>query len=482
MLRRLKAIELTTGCVLFTTSPFALRLWVCRDTGYLWLIPLISGGNPTDWFYVMGATFQQIADPRIRAAARCTALLALSALVAGGASASFIPLGVVDGLKVNGSSADGAYIVGQYLDVNGDKIAMRWDIKGSDPLEDLGELPTGKIESEAHAASGDGSVVVGTSKVEDPNDPSKDVKEAFVWEDGVITGLGFLEDPTIKFESVATAVSDDGLVVAGRSKVTDPNDPTKSVKEAFIWEDGVMTGLGFLAEDGLDYESEALGISGDGLVVVGKAKNTDPNDPSKSVKEACSWQGGLMTELGFLQDDTDKVESEATAASYDGTTVVGTSKVDDPNDPNKSVKQAFIWEDGVMTGLGFLGDASVGFESKATGVSADGSVVVGQSKTAAGKEAFVWTAASGEMRSLREIIEEDLGIDLTGWTLNKPPVMSADGETMIALAKNPDGDVEAFVTYVPEPAGGIYAGIALLVWLGRRRSARDGRSRGGSDS
>jgi len=43
---------------------------------------------------------------------------------------------------------------------------------------------------------------------------------------------------------------------------------------------------------------------------------------------------------------------------------------------------------------------------------------------------------------------------------------------MIALATNPDGDIEAFVTYVPEPVGGIYAGIALLAWLDRRRSAR----------
>jgi hypothetical protein len=76
------------------------------------------------------------------------------------------------------------------------------------------------------------------------------------------------------------------------------------------------------------------------------------------------------------------------------------------------------------------------------------------------------------MRSLRDVLEEDLGIDLTGWTLNKPPVISSDGETMIALATNPDGDVEAFVSYVPEPTGGIYAGIALLVWLDRRRSAR----------
>ncbi len=380
--------------------------------------------------------------------------------------------GVVDGLKIKGISADGSDLVGQYLDVNDDKIAMRWDITGSDPLEDLGELPTGKIESTANAASGDGSVVVGDSKIEDPNDPTKDVKEAFLWEGGVMTGLGFLEDPTVKFESVATAVSDDGLVVAGRSKVTDPNDATKGVKDAFIWEAGVMTGLGFLADDGNDYESEAFGISGDGTVVVGKAKNTDPNDATKSVKEAFIWESGVMTGLGFLQDDTAKVESEARAASYDGSTVVGNSKVDDPNDPTKSVKQAFIWQDGVMTGLGFLADATGPFESKATGVSADGSVIVGDSKVAGGKEAFVWIAESNEMRSLREIIEEDLGIDLTGWTLNKPPVMSADGETMIALATNPDGDVEAFVAYVPEPTGGVYAGIALLVWLDRRRSTR----------
>ena len=73
-------------------------------------------------------------------------------------------------------------------------------------------------------------MVVGDSKVEDPNDPSKDVKEAFLWEGGVMTGLGFLEDPTVKFESVATAVSDDGLVVAGQSKVTDPNNAGKGVK------------------------------------------------------------------------------------------------------------------------------------------------------------------------------------------------------------------------------------------------------------
>jgi hypothetical protein len=87
-------------------------------------------------------------------------------------------------------------------------------------------------------------------------------------------------------------------------------------------------------------------------------------------------------------------------------------------------------------------------------------------------EAFVWTAESNLMRSLRDVLEEDLLLDLTGWAFDKPPVISSDGTTVIALATNPDGDVEAFVSYVPEPTGGVYPGIALLVWLDRRRSAK----------
>jgi len=237
-----------------------------------------------------------------------------------------------------------------------------------------------------------------------------------------------------------------------------------------------MTGLGFLAEDGIDYHSEALAISGDGLVVVGLASNTDPSDPTQSVDEAFRWQGGAMTGLGFLQNDTKNVRSEATGVSYDGSTVIGVSNVDHPDVPDTSVPQAFIWTDGVMTGLGFLADSPGPYESVAMAVSADGSVVVGQSKLATGKEAFIWTAESDEMQSLRDVLEADLGIDLTGWTLDNPPVISSDGNTMIALATNPDGAVEAFVTYLPEPAGGIYAGIAFLAWLDRRRSARRKRT------
>jgi probable HAF family extracellular repeat protein len=401
------------------------------------------------------------------------ALLAISALCATTASASFTSLGVVDGLTVNGSSADGVYIVGQYIDANGDPIAMRWDITGDAGLEDLGELATGSIWSEAHATSGDGSVVVGSSLIENPNKPNTDMTEAFVWEAGVMTGLGFLEVSKGNDQSVATAISTDGTVVVGRSHVSNPGSGKgQKVSEAFAWEAGVMTGLGFLAEDGIEYHSEALAVSGDGAVIVGLASNTDPSDPTNSVDEAFRWEGGVMTGLGFLQIDTKDPRSEATGVSYDGSTVIGVSSVDHPDVPDTSVQQAFIWADGVMTGLGFLADSPGPYNSIATAVSADGSVVVGESKLATGPEAFVWTAESDEMRTLRSVLEEDLGVDLTGWTIDQPPVISEDGGTMVALATNPDGDVEVFVTYLPEPAGGIYAGIALLAWMGRRRSTR----------
>ncbi|MBW2540564.1 MAG: PEP-CTERM sorting domain-containing protein [Deltaproteobacteria bacterium] len=405
-------------------------------------------------------------------------LLAISALGATSASASFTSLGVVDGLVINGSSADGAYIVGQYIDALGNPIAMRWDITAGAGLEDLGELATGSVWSDALAASGDGSVVVGASLIENPNKPNTDLMEAFIWEAGAMTGLGFLEVSNGNDLSVATAISADGTLVAGHSNVSNPGGggEGKKVSEAFIWEAGVMTGLGFLAADGIDYHSEALAVSGDGSVVVGLASNTDPSDPTQSVDEAFLWAGGVMTGLGFLQVDTKDVRSEATGVSYDGSTVIGTSNVDHPDVPDTSVQQAFVWADGVMTGLGFLADSPGPYHSIATAVSADGSVVVGESKLITGPEAFVWTSESNEMRSLREVLEADLGVDLTGWTIDNPPVISSDGNTMIALATNPDGEVEAFVTYLPEPAGGIYAGIALLSWLGRRRAARSKRA------
>lgn len=68
-----------------------------------------------------------------------------------------------------------------------------------------------------------------------------------------------------------------------------------------------------------------------------------------------------------------------------------------------------------MVGLGNLPDLD--FESVALGVSVEASVVLGGGVTALGITAFLWDDAKG-MRSLQDTLSLDLGLDLTGWTLN----------------------------------------------------------------
>ena len=63
-----------------------------------------------------------------------------------------------------------------------------------------------------------------------------------------------------------------------------------------------------------------------------------------------------------------------------------------------------------MEGLGFLSGQAW---SLARSVSADGSVVVGYS-TGADREAFIWDAVH-DMRSLRAVLGDDLGLDMSGW-------------------------------------------------------------------
>jgi probable HAF family extracellular repeat protein len=101
--------------------------------------------------------------------------------------------------------------------------------------------------------------------------------------------------------------------------------------------------------------------------------------------------------------------SYAHGVSADGSVVVGQS--------NASGVEAFRWtSDGGVVGLGDLPGEI--FDSVALGVSADGSVVVGSSNGASGNEAFRWTSEGGMV---------GLG-DLAGGTFNsRASAVSADG-------------------------------------------------------
>jgi probable HAF family extracellular repeat protein len=174
-----------------------------------------------------------------------------------------------------------------------------------------------------------------------------------------------------------------------------------------------MQDLGTLGGDW----SEATGVSADGSVVVGWARNA-----------AGQWRAFRWTAAGGMQDlgTLGGWGSGAEAVSADGSVVVGRAW-------NATGQwHAFRWT--AARGMQDLGTLPGGDGSVAYGVSADGSVVVGWARNAAGQwRTFRWTAAGGM---------QDLGT-LGGWGSAAYGV-SADGSVVVGWAENSAGQWRAF--------------------------------------
>lgn len=56
------------------------------------------------------------------------------------------------------------------------------------------------------------------------------------------------------------------------------------------------------------------------------------------------------------------------------------------------------------------------------------------------------------MRNVKDVLTDEVGLDLTGWTLRQARGISADGLTIAGWGTNPAGYSEAWITYMPEPA------------------------------
>jgi len=216
--------------------------------------------------------------------------------------------------------------------------------------------------------------------------------------------------PGSDFFSRANDVSADGSVVVGASH-------SASGAEAFRWENGVMTGLGDLP--GGPFSSTAKGVSADGTIIVGTSYSTS--------EEPFRWEDGVMTGLGHLPDAPAHPTTKGYAVSANGPVVVGDGEC-------VAGWEAFRWEDGVMTGLGDLPGGA--FSSRAYDVSADGSVVVGQSSVYAPGytlEAFRWEA--GVMTGLGDLPEGDFR--------SRAFAVSADGSVVVGYGESASG-TEAF--------------------------------------
>lgn len=289
--------------------------------------------------------------------------------------------------------------------------------------------------------SGDGSVVVGSMPTAGINSPLV----AFRWKQaGGRTSLGDLS-PGAGAESRALGVSGNGSVIVGYSS-------SDSGLQAFRWTAaGGFQGLGDLP--GGEFKSFAFGVSHDGSTVVGSGSGATGPSPFR-------WTaGGGMVGLGG--------GGAARGVSADGSVVVGGGA------------QAFFWSE--RTGRVNLGGLLGGVgESSAEAVTGDGSVVVGYSFTGSNPDplkqygAFVWDAGHG-MRKLQDVLTDEFGLgdQLTGWVLRGATDVSPDGLHIVGVGSNPAGTEEAWLVdlphAVPEPGPFAVLVLAPVALLARRR-------------
>jgi probable HAF family extracellular repeat protein len=328
-----------------------------------------------------------------------------------------------------GISADGSTIVGSSHWVSGYQAygeACYWSSTG---IHGLGHSQIGGFfegQGVARGVSSDGSVIVGTRGTEFGS-------QAFRWENGVMTELEDIPSGHYpNMYTMANSISANGSVIVGSS----------TSFEVVKWEDSVITSLG---------SGRAYSVSGDGSVIVGVSSSSS----------AFRWTSSTgMSGLNGLPNGG-TFSSGATAVSSNGQVIVGGSYTSDDIYPPM---EAFRWENGTAIGLGDLPGGA--FYSLANDLSADGSVIVGYSVTSGDihngtKQAFIWDSQNG-MRNFQNVLVNDYGLNLTGWSLLEATGISDNGMVIVGNGINPNGYEEAWIATVPEPATLLLLGFGAV--------------------
>ncbi|AAK86587.2 hypothetical protein EN41_15495 [Agrobacterium tumefaciens] len=144
------------------------------------------------------------------------------------------------------------------------------------------------------------------------------------------------------------------------------------------------------------------GISGDGSVAVGYSISSNGPRPFR-------WEAATGT-LRYIDGGIEANGGRPEKTNVDGSVIVGTSSSD----------QAFRWT--ARTGMRTLGTLQGIGKSSATGVSGDGSIIIGVSENADVQRAFRWSAATGVMTAI------DMPADVTSSVAND---VSLDGRVVV---------------------------------------------------
>jgi uncharacterized membrane protein len=215
---------------------------------------------------------------------------------------------------------------------------------------------------------------------------------------------------------------------------------------------GVTNDLGSTVTD---RSSRANGTNFDGSVVVGWQDRAD------GFRQGAVWDNGVQTVI--MTPGGDPV-SEATDTNASGEWVVGIGGFGTGD-------EAWRWSEATgVEQLGMLCDGCFLPRGFATGISDDGSTIVGFNREFpfGATVGFLWTEDAG-MTSLTELVAS-LGIDTGGMDLAQPLAISGDGRTIAGLGTPAGGffPSHGFVVTIPAPPTiALLAGLAAP--LGRRR-------------
>ncbi len=313
-------------------------------------------------------------------------------------------------------SADGSTVVGSGRSALG-REAVRWR---SGALISLGGIAGGTVESYASGTNFDGSIIVGLAHDASVNRPVR-------WDGLVITQLP--QAPNFGGGGVARSISANGRTIIGYD--TDGDLSSWNNATAYRIDDGVLTALIYQGPSGKD--SAANGSpSADGRVLTGRVRLIS------GVLRACTWTDSTFAELPNLVGGPDY--SQGTNVSADGTVIVGTC-----GSAASNQAEACRWVGGLPFSLGNLpGGINSG---AADACNHDGSLIVGYSDVAGAWHAFIWDATNG-MRDLKSVLTNDHGLNLSGWTLTEATGITPDGSVIVGYGTNPNGDTEGFVARI----------------------------------
>jgi len=333
---------------------------------------------------------------------------------------------LVNQVKIGGMSADGSAFVGTVFRSYSKSIYSGFIWTAENGVRPVGaQDPDAPLDASqyftASGMSADGSVIVGKAA---PGVSGGDFgQRAYRWTTaGGFQPLGSIEGNSTPF-SEATAVSGDGKVAVGYVGVTGG--------EAFRWtENEGMKSLGWLEGRTTYGNDQATAASYDGSVIVGSALS------STNKAQAFRWtqQTGMVALPTLAAANSSNNTAGATGVSWDGSVVVGHSV-------QGYQRQAVRWVDSAIFSLGGLSGAGSSL-STALAISGNGQVVVGEVMGHGGRNSgFHWTQEDGMLT-----VEDWLRASGATIVSSFPADPERSDITASANATNEDGSVVVGLT------------------------------------